>query len=170
MRKIIKGLLCVALVFSVILSVASCSDMEEYSEAGLAFTLPKDMKRLSVSTDYADVAFGNDEGAEFFIYYYSRDELLTRLYFADKDASTLVYIEWFTNMNGYTDVERTYDEENDIVIQSYIYEPEEDFYMDYVIRNYDVLFHVTMCCDVSLMEKYKPVFEEWAKTIYIDMD
>ena len=87
--------------------------MKEYSEAGLAFTIPKDMEKLSVNNYYADVAFRNDEGAEFFIYYYSREELLTRLYFADKDASSLVYIEWFTNMNGYTGVERTYDEEND---------------------------------------------------------
>jgi hypothetical protein len=172
MKRTVKSLLYAVLIFSMLISLVACfgddSDTNSYSEAGLAFTLPKDMERLSVSSDYADVAFGNVEGAEFFIYYYSRDELLTRLYFANKDATSLEYAEWFTNLWSYPDVRRDYDEENNVVIQSYVYEG--DFYTDYITRNYEVLFHVTMCCDVSLREKYEPIFEEWMATIYIDMD
>ena len=166
MKKIIKSFLLILTVISSLISTVSCSDEVKYSKGGLTFTLPKDMKEMNVN--YADVCFGNDDGAEFFIYYYSRDALLTELYL-DKDVSVSEYADWFVDRNEYENVDKKLNSAGNIIVMSYIYEPEEDYYVDYITRNKEALFHVTMSCAASQIEKYQPIFEEWMADIYIDM-
>lgn len=148
-------------MIATLLSVFSCGGdgMEHYNTAGLKFSLPDYMKKANVN--YADVAYANNDGCEFFIYFYSSTELLTVLYI-DKDSTVLEYADWFVGQNGYTGIEREYDEANCKLIQSYIYESEDLFFYDYIVRNETNLYHITMSCRAEDVEYYKPLFDEWA--------
>ena len=78
MKRIFKKLLFITLIFATMITAVSCGgDMKKYHENGLHFSLPKDMRKLSVS--YADLCYGNDDFAQFFVYFYSKDSLLTDL-------------------------------------------------------------------------------------------
>ncbi len=166
MKRILKNLFFITLIFATLIIAASCGgEMKKYSENGLNFSLPKDMEKLNVN--YADIAYGNDELAEFFVYFYSRDSLLTALAL-EKDATVKEYADRFVGMNGYTDVEENYDEANKVIVLKYVYEEESSYYCDYITRNESALFHVTMCCRADLKDKYDPIFEEWMKHISID--
>jgi len=163
MKRILKNLIFITLIFATLITAASCGgDMKKYSENGLNFTLPKDMKKLSVS--YADLCYGNKDFTQFFVYFYSKDSLLTDLAL-EKEATVKEYADWFVGMNGYTNVEENYDEANKVIVLKYIYEEENDFYCDYITRNEHALFHVTMCCKAELKDKYDPMFDEWMKYI-----
>lgn len=148
------------------LLLSSCGNMKEYSSAGLNFSLPKDMEQMAVT--YADLCYSNRE-CEFMVYYYSRTELLTKC-FLDKDATCAEYLKDVIDYNEYADVDFTEDTENNTATAKYFYESDIEyiFFYDYVIRNYDVLAHVTMCCDGELRDKYEPIFDSWIK--YISMD
>ncbi len=137
-----------------------------HSSAGLTFYLPKDMEEMNVT--YADLCYGNSE-CELFVYYYSRDELLTKN-FLDKDATSEEYLQDFIAFNGYTDVDFSADAEKNTATAKYIYEGsgEYTYYCDFVLRNYDVLAHVTMDCDGELREKYEPIFDEWIERISLE--
>jgi hypothetical protein len=166
MKRIFKKLLFITLIFATMVTAVSCGgDMKKYHENGLHFSLPKDMRKLSVS--YADLCYGNDDFAQFFVYFYSKDSLLTDLAL-EKEATVKQYADWFVGMNGYTDVTENYDEENKVIVLKYVYEDEADFYCDYITRNEHALFHVTMCCKEELREKYEPMFDEWMKLISVD--
>ena len=166
MKKMIRKLLFITVIISTLLFATACDDLQRYSSAGLVFYLPKDMEEMNVT--YADICYGNRE-CEFFVYYYSRDELLTKN-FLSKDATSLEYLEDFIAFNEYTDVELEWDEETNTASARYMYESdiEYTFYFDYVIRNYDVLAHVTMNCRGEMREKYEPIFEEWKEKISME--
>lgn len=170
MKRIYKKFILITLIIASLFSVASCfggssSGMKKYSENGLNFALPKDMEKLNVN--YADIAYGNDDFAQFFVYFYSKDSLLTELAL-DKEATVKEYADWFVGMNGYINVEENYDETNKVIVLKYVYEEENDYYCDYITRNEHALFHVTMCCKADLKDKYDPIFDEWMKHISID--
>jgi len=168
MNKIIKKFALITLIISCVFSYVSCgSGMKKYSENGLNFSLPGDMEKLNVN--YADLCFGNDDFAQFFVYFYSKDSLLTQLAL-DKEATVKEYADWFVGMWGYTNVEENYDEANKVIVLEYVYidDDEEDYYCDYITRNENALFHVTMCCRAELKDKYDPIFDEWMKHISID--
>ena len=166
MKRILNLFLAILLVLSTLLCVVSCSDKDykEYSISGLHFTLPKDMKETNVN--YASISYWNGE-AEFLADAIPRDVLLTE-YILDKDITAQEFAEVFIKVNGYDNVEKTYDEARDAVILSYVYEQEEEYYCDFIIRNDSALYLVTMCCDVKYMEKYKPIFAEWISDLSID--
>ena len=56
-------------------------------------------------------------------------------------------------------------EENKKLVQRYVYEPENTFYCDIILRNEYVLIHATMSCDNGSREIYEPIFENWMKEI-----
>ena len=163
MKRLLKNVLLITLVITSLL-LTSCGKLQKHESAGLVFYLPKDMTEMNVT--YADKCYGNGE-AEFFIYYYSRDELLT-YNFIDKDSTSGYYLEDFIAYNGYTDVELTINDENNTAQAKYIYEDEYLYYHDYVVRNYDMLAHVTMSCKGELRDTYEPIFDEWAKNITLE--
>ena len=116
------------------------------------------MKEMSVN--YADVCYGNlIDGTELFVYFYSRDALLIDLYLS-KDATVKEYANWFVELNNYIDVKESYDEEARSIILEYVHDDGE-YYCDYIIRNDDALFHVTMCCNKNMRHKYEPIFKKW---------
>ena len=163
MKKILVKLFLVLVTVSLIFSISSCGgEMKSYSVAGLNFKLPESMEKLEVN--WADVCYGErnniEENPQFFIYYYSRDELLTEIYLG-KDVTVSEYATWFINANGYTDVEKNLNEDGTSISLKYIYEEESTFYFDYIVRNEAVLAHVTMCCNAPYREKYEPIFTEW---------
>lgn len=136
-----------------------------YSESGLNFALPDYMRKISVPPEVADLCFSNSgDGTQFFIYYYSREVLLTDLVL-NMDCTVKDYADWFVNVNGYVNVEQDYDEENKKLVQRYVYEPENTFYCDIILRNEYVLIHATMSCDNGSREIYEPIFENWMKEI-----
>ena len=168
MKRIFKNLIFVTLILATLLGAVSCGgEMEKYSENGLSFALPKDMKKMNVN--YADLCFGNDELTEVIFYFISKDSLLT-MCSLDKEATVKEYADWFCGSNGYTNVEENYDEENQVIILKYIYEDEDehDYYCDYITRNEHAVFHVTMCCKANLKDKYDPMFDEWMTYIHIN--
>ena len=170
MKKPLKQLILLMTVLAIILCAVGCrrndrnDGMVRYSESGLKFALPKEMEKMSV--DYADICYGNGE-AEFFVYFYGSDALLTELYL-DPNSTVKEYAEWFVNVNDYENVSENYDEENAKIVLEYIYEPENTYFCDYILRNEYALFHVTMCCDAELMEKYQPIFEQWRSHVALD--
>ncbi len=170
MKKTLKTLLLFLLLLSTLIAAVSCKEddgLVTYDTAGIKFKLPKEMREANVS--YADLAYADNNGCEFFIYFYSATELLTMLYI-DKDSTVLEYADWFVNVankDRYTDIEREYDEAGAKLIQHYLYEPngENIYFYDFIIRNESNLYHITMSCDGGAREKYKPIFDEWATYI-----
>ncbi len=167
MKTILKTFLVLLLISATALSVISCDDglvdgMIVYDDAGLKYRLPPSMEPTKVN--YADVSYANEDRVEFFIYFYSADELLTKLYI-DKDSTVLEYADEFIRKNEYINVDMDYDEENRKITLSYVYEPEDVYYFDYIIRSDTNLYHVTMTCYKEYMEEYIPIFEEWARYI-----
>ncbi|MBE6644764.1 MAG: hypothetical protein E7612_05220 [Ruminococcaceae bacterium] len=134
-------------------------ELLHYSENGLNFSLPSYMETINVN--YADLCFANSgDDTQFFIYFYSSEALLTDLYM-DMDSTVKEYADWFVNLNGYTNVEENYDEENKKIVLKYVYEDESTFYCDTILRNEYSLIHVTMCCQERNRAIYEPVFDEW---------
>ncbi len=166
-----KRILCVLLFASLMLSLAACSSGGDdgpalnedglivYAESGLNFALPEDMEEHSVT--YADICYGDGE-AEFFVYFYSRDTLLTELYL-NKDTTVKEYADWFVEGNGYVGVTERLDESGKKIELSYVYEPENTYYVDVIMRNYDSLIHVTLSCPNELVDDYLPKFDLWKK-------
>ena len=146
-------------------SVKVSENLIYYSESGLNFALPDYMKKISVPPEYADLCFSNSgDGTQFFIYYYAREALLTDLVL-DMDCTVKDYAEWFVNVNDYVGVVQEYDEENQKLVQKYVYEPENTFYCDFILRNEYILIHTTMSCDNKYRDVYEPIFERWMKEI-----
>ena len=163
MKKIIVKLALILVVISTLFTVTSCGgEMKSYNESGLIFKLPKKMKKLEVN--WADLCYGEsgnvEENVYFFVYYYTSDTLLTDLYLA-KETTVSEYADWFINANGYTDVEKNLNEDGTVISLKYIYEDENSFYFDYIMRNGELLVHVTMTCNEPYREKYEPIFTEW---------
>ena len=172
MKRIYKKIILITLIIASLFSVISCfggsgSGMKKYSESGLNFSLPEDMEIISVK--YADICYGNDDFTQFFVYFYPKDSLLTDLAL-DKEATVKEYSDRFIGMNGYTNVEESYDEANRTIVLKYVYTDGygSEYYCDYITRNEDVLYHVTMCCKAELMDKYAPIFDDWMSYISID--
>ena len=176
-----KKILCMILLAALAFSLAACSGgggptlnadgLVEYSESGLEFALPENMTRRTVS--YADICY-SDGTAEFFVYFYSRDALMTDLYFSDKDITVGEYADWFVGINGYDGVAKKPDESGKKIEMHYVHEPdgENTFYTDIIMRNSECLIHVTLSCPAENIADYAPAFEIWKKYIaltYPDM-
>ena len=83
----------------------------------------------------------------------------------DMDCTVKDYADWFVNVNDYAGVVAEYDEENQKLVQKYVYEPENTFYCDLILRNEYALIHTTMSCDNKNRDIYEPIFERWMKEI-----
>lgn len=166
MKGFVKVFAATLLVFAALLSAVGCVGDGDgvIKESGLVYYLPSEMEKMSVT--YADVCYGNGE-AEFFIYFYTSDALLAELYM-DKNSTVKQYADWFTLVNGYENVAEEYDEAGANITLRYIYEDEDDFYFDYILRNEEMLYHVTMLCPADKREVYEPIFEYWRSQIKID--
>ena len=137
--------------------------LKYYTESGLKFALPSYMQKLSVT--YADICYGNiTDNAQVFVYFYSKDSLLTELYLS-KDATVKEYADWFVDANDYVNVSENYDEEAKKIVLEYVYDDENTYYCDFIIRNDNALFHITLCCEADMRHKYEPVFAEWMSKI-----
>ena len=168
MKKILCILLFSALAFSLIACSGDDSSLNadgliEYSESGLEFALPEEMTKRSVN--YADVCY-SDGTVEFFVYFYSRDALLTEL-FLNKDTTVSEYADWFVNANSYEGVVRELDESGKKIEMHYVYEPdgENTFYNDIIMRNGDSLIHVTLSCPNEKIAEYESTFALWKKYV-----
>jgi len=140
------------------------SEVLHYSESSLNFSLPTYMREMDV--EYADICFGNiSDGAEFFVYFYSNEALATEFPTLDRNSSVKEYADWFVEENGYTNVTEEYNSVARKLILKYVYEKEDTYYCDYILRNDYALFHVTMCCDNLLRENYESVFDGWIENI-----
>ena len=140
------------------------SELINYIESGLRFSLPEYMKKINVN--YADVCYSNDDNAEFFVYFYSNDGLLTELYL-DMDSDEKEYWDWFCALNGYVNVEEEHDTEKRRLSAKYEYVEGSDelFLFDVILRNTDSLVHVTMCCQLEDRDIYEPTFDKWAEKL-----
>ena len=173
MKTVIKKLLPIILIFATLFTLSGCGDKEwkTYKEGEFVYTLPRTMKKLSVPAEYADIVFGNSDGAEFCLFFYTPDQLFDTPISLDKQCTTEEYADkYFSLMDGlkiYTGLVRTYDPETDVTVQTYIYEPENLFFYDYIIRNENVLVHVWMVVDADLREQYEPIFADWASRCYL---
>ena len=167
-----KRILCILLLSALALSLVACKGggaslnadgLIEYSESGLEFALPEEMTKRSVS--YADICY-SDGKVEFFVYFYSRDALLTDL-FLNKDTTVSEYADWFVNLNRYEGVERKLDEDGKKIEMCYVYEPEGEntFYNDIIMRNGECLIHVTLSCPSENIEEYESTFALWKKYV-----
>lgn len=142
---------------------ANNDKFKSYTESGLKFALPEYMKKLSVT--YADICYGNiTDNAQFYVYFYSKDSLLTELYLS-KDATVKEYADWFVDVNNYVNVSESYDEKAKKIVLKYIYDDENTYYCDFIMRNDSALFHVTLSCDADMRNKYEPIFGEWMSNI-----
>jgi hypothetical protein len=74
----------------------------------------------------------------------------------------------FVSKNGYEDVSEHYNEQEAWIVLEYIYEPEQIYFCDYILRNEYALFHMTMASDAEDREIYAPVFEEWRTYVSLD--
>ena len=169
MKRTLKILIAAALVLITAFSVVSCGGVDDvvtYSENGLEYKLPKEMQKGNVPTEIADTYYFNED-VEFFIYFISRDALLVD-YYLDKDCTPKEYAEDFIKYMGYTDV-TTVTGESGYVINYYYYlsDNENYFFFDYIVRNEETLFHVTMSCKPENAEVNLPMFFAWAENIRV---
>lgn len=168
MKRILSVLLLAALMRS-LFSCGGGSDDDDlirnedglisYSESGLYFALPDEMTRRNVN--YADVCYGDGE-AEFFVFFYSRDSLLTECYM-DKDSTVQEYAEWCIAFEDCTEITEEYDVEAKKI--KYTFVADDTYYVAIIMRNYDSLIHVTMCCPYDMKASYEPKFEIWEKYV-----
>ena len=168
-----KKILCILLLSALALTLAACSSgggptlnedgLVPYSESELEFALPEEMTLSTV--DYADICY-SDGTAEFLVYFYPRDMLLTDL-FLDKDATVEEYAEWFVYRNGYVGVEKKLDESGKRIELSYVYDPDgaNTHYVDIIMRNTDILIHVTLSCPNEKSAEYEGAFDTWKKYV-----
>lgn len=175
MKKILKGILLLLTLISLIMSAVSCDDgVDEngnikYSEYGFNYRLPEEMDKKTVS--YAAILHSNRE-ATFMVSYldsegFTEEEI-------DPDIKIDRYADKFLRFNDYDGVTYNYDEEQrkvDFFAEKTFDEGKETeetvLYYHILIRNDYVIYIVTMYCDVSLSEKYRPIFEEWGSYIYV---
>jgi len=165
-----KKLLSVLVLFALAFSLVSCSSDDDgpernedgliiYAESGLNFALPDEMTERNVN--YADICYGDGE-AEFFVFFYSRDSLLTEC-FLSKDATVKEYAEWCIDFSSCTEVTEEYDEEGRRI--KYIFVADDTYYIAVIMRNNDSLIHVTMCCPQDMRDAYIPEFAVWEKHV-----
>ena len=144
-------------------NVSAKEELVYYTESGLNFALPDYMKKINVS--YGDICFANDDSAEFFVYFYSSEGLLTECFLA-MDSTVKEYWDWFSNMNGYEDIEENYDEAKKKISAKYEFDDNGHriFFYDVIMRNEVSLIHVTLCCDAEKRNLYEENFDYWATT------
>ena len=169
MKSFIKKALSLFLILVMLVCVASCGkDTVNYSEAGLNFSLPKYMEKRNFMN--VDLAFSSNEDRylQFHVYFYTNDTLMGDPTYMPKDVTVEYYAMWFIAINEYTNVDKSYDEAGRKIVLRYVYEPENTYFCDYILRNDEALYHVTMTCDAGDKDKYIPMFEEWMNSIYLD--
>ena len=174
MKKYLIKFCAVILCLCCIFGMTSCNDEQgdekSYEVAGLHFTLPSNLPELKVS--YADVCYGNSD-VQFFANIFAREELSEELEISE-DITVEDYTYKFIYVwNGYS-CTYDYDEETNVATFSLFYPEEEgtdeerEYYYHYITRTEGALFVVIMCCEERVYDTYAPLFEEWAKTIYVE--
>ena len=178
MKKIISVMLIIASLLVMSLSLSSCTDENgnNYNEIGLSFYLPDGFEKMSIQ-NYSH-AYRNGE-AEFLISATSYEELEST-----ETASGEPKVSWPTDLYSYV---RFFAIENNISLSKYTfdhekergeikyvydYEGEDSFiesdYCHYVfLDNGEAIFFITYTCKVSFMEKYQPLFDEWAARLVL---
>ena len=168
MKKFIKTNLLLLIAFAIMLSFVGCGD--EYSNNGLHFKLPAYMEEKSY--EYAPIAYGAP-GVNFMAHVFLKDIISSELGLS-ADISARDYVDEFIEYN-LEDVEE-YDlayENTQIAILSYIYRYnteglEDEFYYHYIVRTERALYIVTMDCKESMIDEYKPIFDQWASDIWVE--
>lgn len=168
MKNTAKRILAILILLSTLLTLFGCGEWKTRTYGEFVYKLPKTMKKQSVPAEYADFCYANSDGAEYCAFFYTPDQLFGELYL-EKDCTTeeyaLKYLRW---MEGkYTNIETRYNSETGVTVQTYLYEPENLFFYDYIIRNENVLVHLYMDVNADLREEYEPIFEYWTTLCYL---
>lgn len=182
MKKIITVFLVLAISVCSLFALSACGNDGNYKEIGLSYYLPTDFVKQNIQG--YDYAYTNGE-AEFLISANSYEVLQSSTTQAGDYKG-----EWPTDVHGYV---RRFCIENDIKFDNYTYDPAknvadikyvydypevdeegmplqmESEYCHYVFMdNGEAIYFITYMCKVSYMEKYKPLFDEWASKLVIE--
>ena len=166
MKRIIKVITVFSLILATLLSTSACSDKKTKTEcvAGLEFTIPKYMSK-KVASDCG--VYENDEdGTRFCVYYYAESKISGDV---GEGATVKAYSDWYVMKNKISVDSEKYDEKKNVTVIEYMRAEEdiERYYCDYIIRNENTLYHVSMSCDASLKSDYIKKFKNWTKTFKI---
>ena len=174
MKKTVIALISIILSLATLISLVSCDeDVPEgyvkYEEYGFTYMLPEEMDKKTVS--YAAICHSNRE-ATLMVDYFDAESLEEME--IDSNITIKRYADKFLLLNDYDDTVYTYDEERDRVYffaektfdEGEVTE-ESVLYYHLLMRNDYVVYIVTLYCDVSLKEKYTPIFLEWADRMSI---
>ena len=177
MKHLLKVFFAVMLLVATVISAVSCgsdSNVDEngnflYGEFGFFYRLPPDMDKKTVS--YASILHSNRE-ATFMMTYLDTEGLEENEF--DPDIKINRYADKFILLNHYDGTEYNYDKESgkvDFFFEKTFDEGEESeetvLYYHLLIRNDYAVYIVTMHCDISLKDKYTPIFTEWGSYIYV---
>lgn len=182
MKRIITLLLTLSVAVCALFSLSACGNDGNYKQMGLSFYLPEDFEKRTIQ-GYA-YAYSNGE-AEFLISANSHELLASTT-----DESGEYKGAWPTDVHGYV---RRFCIENDIGLDKYSYDAERNTaeikyvydynevdetgesinidsdYCHYVFMdNGEAIYFITYMCKVAYMEKYQPLFEEWASKLVLD--
>ena len=178
MKQIISVMLIIASLLMVCTMLSSCTDENgnNHNEIGLSFYLPENFEKMSIY-GYS-YAYRNGE-AEFLINAMSYEQL------ASSESTDGQYKEpWPTDLYSYV---RRFCVENNISLSKYTfdhekergeikyvydYEGEDSFiesdYCHYVfLDNGEAIYFITYTCKISYMEKYQPIFDDWASRLVL---
>lgn len=169
MKKSITALISIILSLATLLSLVSCGEdvpdgYVKYEEYGFSYMLPVEMDKKTVS--YAAICHSNREAT--LMVDYLEAESLEEMEI-DPNITIKRYADKFLLLNDYDDTVYTYDEERDRVyffaektFEKGEANEETVLYYHLLMRNDYVIYIVTLYCDISLKDKYTPIFLEWA--------
>ena len=178
MKKIISLILVCASLLALSFTLSSCTDENgnNYNEIGLSFYLPDGFEKMSIQ-NYSH-AYRNGE-AEFLINAMSYEQLessetTSGQYKEPWPTDLFDYVRRFAIENNISLSKYTFDHEKQRGEIKYVYdyEGEDDFiesdYCHYVfLDNGEAIYFLTYTCKVSFMEKYQPLFDEWASKLVL---
>ena len=81
----------------------------------------------------------------------------------DKDSTVQEYAAWCIAFEDCTELTEDYDVEGKKI--KYTFVADDTYYIAIIMRNYDSLIHVTMCCSYDMKASYEPKFEIWEKYV-----
>ena len=166
MKNIIKRICLLLLIFSSLLGVVSCSDFKEYTAGALHFTLPKDMRKLSITEDVADFWYRNDDADVNAVICVDMRERILIEWEIPKDSKTDVIANTYM-INSEIEYTVDYDEENDASILRYTDEGTGYFYVHYFLGAEEFVYHVAFFAKIEDEEKYSQKFEDWLTKVYL---
>ncbi len=168
MKRFFSILTAVALILATVFTLGSCTTVKKgfKNVAGLNFKIYDDMRKLMVS--WADACYRNDD-VTFFINAFTKEELNDPEGIdLREDITVPEYTEAFIVFNEYdTKYNAQYAYDSDLNLATFGIHVDGMYCFFAITRNTNVLYVVGMECTEEKENTYKPVFEEWARIMYI---